>query len=465
MNNTIDHAILIPAYAKTIWRHLSNPEENAAWQTNCERIAYLNSIRDARGIRYRAFGKNGQESVVEITAWYPGLGYEYVIIDGFNHTNRGRIRLQEVAEGTVVQWTFNYETSGLMGSLSNSLVIKRNLNNEIIKNLQSLYQYIGQVAERVDTNQIKAVMREAPDVENRANYQPRYPSALEADEADASRSFEFASGDRFAVENTLTSSSTQERPAVKPEPEREPFIDETPFQRPDYTDRPATEPSRTGLIIPEPPLSEVDTKPNPTVNEADEEPATISMDATQSQTQQDIHTESPATEDSAASRFVIPRPPFEPSTEEPQDPEPELTDAAETTPPVITEQAEVPPVLAPSPSYEEEPAVEPVKETEPLSAPKSAPTRDEKAATDEKEQPQPAPTIDADNIFDTSQISVFEIFGLQKPSETQETRAILGNQLGDTGEAEVDEEAEDIERGFGLRWKLRRKKVHLKHPH
>lgn len=456
MNNTIDHAILIPAYAKTIWRHLSNPEENTEWQISCDRITYLNSVRDGRGIRYRATAKNGQESVVEITAWYPGLGYEYIIADGFNHQNRGRIRLQEVAEGTVVQWTFNYETSGLMGSLSNSLSLKRKLNNEIIKNLQALYQYIGQVAEKVDTNQIKSVMRDAPDAEVRAHYQPRYPSALDEDEAGAARTFDYANRESFAVTDAPNNNPMVSQPAqdIAPQQPATPTPDETIFQRPD-----------PGTLITEPPLSDVDTKPNPAIQETDEKPVDEPLQ-TSDFTATDQQSSEPALE-ASENQFVIPKPPFEPSQSEPDEIEediPEMTDdavieastsdesivevadEAETTSPSATDKAEIPPVK-PTPTFSTEPE-------------QTKPTRSQESKA--------SPAIDADNIFDTSQISVFEIFGLDKPSETQEVRAILDEELIDTPPADTVEEAETetSKRGrIGLRVLQRRKSVKIKYPH
>ena len=55
-------------------------------------------------------GKGKNDVVVEISAWYDTLGYEYRIVDGAKFgENQGRIRLQEVAEGTLVRWIFQYE--------------------------------------------------------------------------------------------------------------------------------------------------------------------------------------------------------------------------------------------------------------------------------------------------------------------------------------------------------------------
>ncbi|MAU11152.1 MAG: hypothetical protein CL607_15135 [Anaerolineaceae bacterium] len=445
MNNTIDHAILIPAYTKTVWQHLSNVEENPAWQADCERIAYLNSVRDQKGIRYRSFGRGNRESVVEITAWYPGLGYEYIIADGFAHPNRGRIRLQEVAEGTVVQWTFSYETSGLVGGLSNSLSLKRRLNNEVIRNLQALYQYIGQVAEKPDSNLIKSTMRDAPDASDRANYQPKYPSALEDGE-------EYPSGRAYQTQEapSVTPMADFDEPASTPSPDEATDVEapqsDVMFMRPEERD---SEPMSGGIQIIEPPLSDMDTQPNPVVQDADIAPSAENV-------QQELPADYPATpetsipappsapteEDKASTeQYVIPRPPFEPSdvVEE----EKRATDEHQAT------------VDAPVDDEEDSATV---------------PTRlDKLEARSKSASDVTAPTPSPDSVSDdTSQLSVFELFGLQKPSETQEMRAIQDAQLAALDELEAATEEvtyEPVDRGEGIRIRLRKQSVKLKFPH
>ncbi|MCA9889193.1 MAG: SRPBCC family protein [Anaerolineae bacterium] len=415
MNNTIDHAILVPAYAKTVWQHLSNMEENPSWQAGCERIAYLNSVRDQKGIRYRAFGKGRNESVIEVTAWYPGLGYEYVIVDGFDHPNRGRIRLQEVAEGTVVQWTFNYETSGLVGGLSNSLSIKRRVNNEVIHSLQSLYQYIGQVAEKPDTNLIKSMMRDAPDATDRANYQPRYPSALdeplERPTLEAPRSEAYARANMSIIDDEIDLPDEAEEAA------------DAMFMRPG---------EHGGINIVEPPLSDADTQPNPVIQDEDLMPqASASAEAV------DAAPALSAAEPEASDRYVIPRPPFEPSV---------VTDDKRSTDEhEVTESAE----------------------TRISEADATAPTRlDKLEAASKSYQGMASSPPPGDD--DTSRVSVFELFGLQKPSETQEMKAIQDAQieaLDALDEAHEEVLYELVDRGTGLRIKLRRELVNVKFPH
>ena len=63
---------------------------------------------------------------------------------------------------------------------------------------------------------------------------------------------------------------------------------------------------------------------------------------------------------------------------------------------------------------------------------------------------------------------MFELFGLQKPSETQEMKAIQDAQieaLDALDEAHEEVLYELVDRGTGLRIKLRRELVNVKFPH
>jgi len=179
---TIDHAIAIAAPQSVVWVQISDLSKNPRWQANCESVSYLTTMHSGRGTRWRMHTRRGVEYVLEITAWYDRLGYEYVIVDGAPYANsRGRLRLQEAPEGTVVQWTFNYEMKGLLSGLRNSLNVRRSLDREIIESLQNLYTYIKELSpeEAFTPESTKSLIQEAPDVMQRANYQPRHPSALD----------------------------------------------------------------------------------------------------------------------------------------------------------------------------------------------------------------------------------------------------------------------------------------------
>jgi uncharacterized membrane protein len=310
--NIIDHRILIPASQDKVWHHISDVTANVNWQVDCKSVSILTTMRFGSGLRWRYTSQNGKEYVVEVTAWYDRLGYEYRIVDGVSYkSNKGIIRLQELPEGTVVQWTFTYEPAGFIGGLQNSLSTKRRIEKEMIDSLRMLYRYIGKSPE-VESLQTKSLMREAPDVESRARYKPRHPSILE---------------------------EKQVTPPTQPSPAVEPI------------------------------MVEEDTRPNPAITVTGiKEPDFLS----------DL--------------------PVSPST----------ADTEERFKPPATE-----PIKTPPPFNVEKPALE------------AAPTFE-------------LPQIKDTSEVDTSKISVFEIFGLPKPSETQEIKAISPGLLEESVETSVN---------------------------
>jgi len=97
--NIIDQRILIPTSPNVVWGYVSELVNNPDWQADCRSISFLTSARTGKDVRWRSAAKNGREYVVQITAWYDRIGYEYKIVDGVPYKeNLGRIRLQEVPE-------------------------------------------------------------------------------------------------------------------------------------------------------------------------------------------------------------------------------------------------------------------------------------------------------------------------------------------------------------------------------
>ncbi len=369
---TIDHAIAISTSQQVVWSQISDLSKNPQWQTQCESISYLTTMHSGRGTRWRMRTRRGDEYVMEVTAWYDGLGYEYIIVDGAPYlSNRGRVRLQEAPEGTVVQWTFNYELKGFLSGLRNSLQVKRGLDREIIESLQNLYTYIHEMApqQQFAPESTKSYLREAPDVLERANYKPRYPSALERMRA-----------------------ATIEVPALDEE-------ESSPVPE-------------TSIV--EPPLAEDDTKRNYVV-----QPTTHPVQA-----DPDFLREIPATELDAKAK------------EKQSLPLLEETDSLEQS----TEAAPVLPTL---------------DESEPF------------AFEDNELLGSPLPDVlTRRESLDTAEISVFEIFGLQKPSETSRMRAIQDSDL--KASASTTRIIPDVtpreSRRQGLRANLRQRIVKLRTP-
>ncbi|NJL94671.1 MAG: SRPBCC family protein [Anaerolineae bacterium] len=114
--------ILIPASSDAVWSVIADQEQLPRWRQDCQRVSLLSTRQFGVGTRRRCIPPRGKDRVEEITAWYEGLGYEYALIESREYQNWvGRLRLQPVPEGTIVQWTINYQPRGLMGTLRHAL--------------------------------------------------------------------------------------------------------------------------------------------------------------------------------------------------------------------------------------------------------------------------------------------------------------------------------------------------------
>ncbi len=374
---TLDQRILIPAAPHVVWEYISDLSNNPQWQADCHEISFLTTFHKGQGTRWRSGGARRHETVSEITAWYDGLGYEYVVIDGAPfRQNKGRLRLQEIAEGTIVQWTLNYEPGGMLGGLRNALSIKNSMNTMLVENLRGLWKQITKSPASQERHVARTLMRDAPDVEERALYKPRHVSALSEHDHDGVR------GD----------------------------VPVSPM-----TAAPVPQPPAAILDMAEPPLADDDTRPSQTVHivqNADEpdflngvtafedsdlvEPDNLAVVAAKPTAQADERFKPPSNQPVvipavASTEFSTPAP----------------------TAPVPLQQEPEPRAAVPTPA-------------EPLPL-ERLPLSDE-----EREK------------VDTSKISVFELFGLPKPSETQEMRPLtaddLERQAKETQEPEPAEE-------------------------
>lgn len=350
--NILDQRILIPDIAsEAVWAHISNIAQNPTWQVDCRSVSFLSTRRTGPGVRWRYTSDQGRECVVETTAWYEGLGYEYTFVDGAPfRTSRGRIRLQEIPEGTVVQWTLNYETGGVLGGVKNTISTRRRLESLMVDSLKTLWRYVQSDSRRT-VHEPKSLMRDAPDYEARTKYQPRHPSAAKKEQGNA---------------------------------------------------------------IPEPPMADEDTRPRAPV----------------------VEPQTPLVE-----------PDF-------------LTDASVfERPPATTET---------------QPALTTVDFMERHSQVEEAPvTEMELDATSESVIEQLAVSLEDLSKTDTSQISVFDVFGLPKPSETQEMKAVSVNRTESaktTQSALLKDEAATVELPYqsdgrvGRRVSARKKLVKVRRP-
>ena len=315
--NVIDLEILIPASPEFIWRFMGDLAAIPQWYEDVVSISFLSTQREGRGTRWRHSTARGNDVIVEVSAWYDTLGYEYRVVGStsFNE-NQGRLRLHEVTDGTLVRWTFQYEPGGVLGGIRNAMRLKRSTTNQIQDSLRNLHQLIMQESGGISTHEAKASMQDAPDVEERLSYQPRHPSAFHEEELEAP-------GD---------ATSLSERIPLSYELELEAEVDS--------------------------PVVDSDTKPNPVVLGAD---AGLIPD---------IEAES------------------------------KLDDTRPIEVEALLAEIQPPAIARPEPAAEPEPEERPAPE--PIDKPQRSRAR-----------------VAKERASDSSQLSVFEIFGLQKPSEAR----------------------------------------------
>jgi hypothetical protein len=423
--NILDHRILVPKSPQIVWEVLSDLSRNSTWQVNYSTLSFLTSRHTGSGVRWRYTTTNGREYVAETTAWYDGLGYEYILVDGVQfRENKGRIRLQEIAEGTIVQWTFSYDVGGLLGGVRNALSYKRQFEPVMVDSLKMLWRVLHQ-AQDESSREAKSILREGLNYEARAQYKPRHPS-------------------------------------VK-------------------VDSPTTEPNVQPIIV-EPPISDDDTRPRapvvvdvPVTAEKAEEPIVMvefqrpiavddvpfvlveQAEPTSTQEHAKITVEDAVANDVVEvipSSIVLP--------------EIQLSDSDSLSPDLIKPPGVLPeqPVIVEitatdAPVLPQTPPNEPSPHIEEVVAEVAVPTVTEDVA---QKLDEPVPKVDVSKL-DTAGMSVFDVFGLPKPSETQEIRPVVtaSEPIRPTVEAPAVVLPTKSVR-TGLRLMLRRKHVRVRRP-
>jgi len=418
---TIDQRIIIPAAPDVIWATLSDISQNPTWMQDCEAITFVSTAHSGPGTRWRSTIRKGHDALIQVSAWYNGLGYEYTIVDGVPYKqNVGRIRLQEVPEGTVVQWTFSYDPKGVRGA--------RHLDGIITDSLRTLYKLM-QVAREKRPLEPKSLMRDDPGVEARSTYKPRHPSSVELKQDDA-----------------LTDTQPK-RPVF-------PLIAEPPITDDDNQFIPVAR----RLELEEPPVEQDDTRPRPPVPlpvdappSARREPMAPTVIFDEPDFLNDIQTPIERITPAADAMFMPPR--RETLVVEPPP-------AVEDTKPVRT--VEIIPESVTNPTV-----VEPQQpETPPITSVPSV----ESASFATSVQPAAdvagafvLPIIESDAEVGDDTASIWDVFNLPRPSETQEMRAIQAQREAlATPEPEVILEIQPPR--MGLRAFQRRRIVKVQRP-
>ncbi|NDJ63211.1 MAG: hypothetical protein GYB67_18975 [Chloroflexi bacterium] len=458
--NTIDKRIIIPAPPQVVWNYISDLERNPEWQIDCREVAFLTTRHEGPNTRWRYTTDRGRDYVVEAIHWYNTLGYEYTFVDGPYKENSGRIRLQEIPEGTVVQWTFSYQMGGMLRRSNN-----RQLETVMSESLKMLWRQIKQITGGEEFADSKSLIREAPDVEARSQYKPRHPSAVSdrlrgapADE----REYTFNSVSDFrtredddqadeamlppepAAPEPITPEPSAEQPPIvgsppaPPEPIYAPPIMEAPPA--DVTDAPPTPPYAPLDLTEEPPMAVDDTRerppvvaaqtPGPTPFEPVEEPDFLDRLVDEPDFLAEIEAEAAAPSDSlpfddllaADDAPLIAEPPV---AQDDTRPRPAVVDVQPTASEPNVEEWDLP---RPAPTLSESPAD--VAPAAPIPPPDASPPPPDAlqpiapiAPAEAREvPPEPEATEAAPpSITATDSASIWEVFGVPRPSETKET--------------------------------------------
>jgi len=165
----IDHRVLVNAPPEVVWELLGDLAALPKWHVNCQDTSILTTQRQGVGVRRRNTMSGGPDTVEEILTWYNNLGFEYTVVDGPRYrSNRGRLRLQAIPEGTVVQWTFEYQLGGTLAFLRD-FFLRRRLNDEATRSLKRFKQLVESAGIRMDAATVERVsMRPAPSATERA---------------------------------------------------------------------------------------------------------------------------------------------------------------------------------------------------------------------------------------------------------------------------------------------------------
>ncbi|NDJ86871.1 MAG: hypothetical protein GYB66_13390 [Chloroflexi bacterium] len=182
----IDQRILLPAPIQVVWQILSDHKELPAWRTDVRSVSVLSTNTAGPGARRRiSLKKRTKDIIEEIRVWYEGVGYEYHIIEGSIYKSfSSRIRLQATPDGTVVQWTIDFESKGFLARLFGNRRQRRTLEKLTADSLRQLHRYILTKGARLDDRyRDKTRIKEGPDASHRAEYGAKLIAQAEHKEA------------------------------------------------------------------------------------------------------------------------------------------------------------------------------------------------------------------------------------------------------------------------------------------
>jgi uncharacterized membrane protein len=169
----IDQRILIVAPVEAVWTYVSDPALMSKWNKNCKQISVLTTRTTGVGTRRRCVGVDGRAVVEETTAYFENIGYEYHVVDGPYRDFRGRFRLQAIPEGTIVNWTVEYHLRGVLPGVRNALSFRRHYEDMMADSLRQLRRMVEASGIQLDPEKhARYAMQDGPSAEARASRSP-----------------------------------------------------------------------------------------------------------------------------------------------------------------------------------------------------------------------------------------------------------------------------------------------------
>ncbi|MCI0710841.1 MAG: SRPBCC family protein [Chloroflexi bacterium] len=157
----------------TVWEIIADYSQLPRWRVDVKAVSLLSTNAAGVGVRRRITPVKGQRDFIEeFKAWYNGFGYEYSIVDTKKYSyNLFRIRLQATPDGTIVQWTTEFQVRGFIAALFGLRRRRRQLNRQMIGSLRELRRYVVAKGVPIDDNyRTKMGVQQAPDVDHRVEY-------------------------------------------------------------------------------------------------------------------------------------------------------------------------------------------------------------------------------------------------------------------------------------------------------
>lgn len=391
----IDQRILIDAPPEVVWQVISDQNQLAQWHAGVTSVSVLTTQQRGTGVRRRCTLTSGKDVIEEITSWVEGMGYEYQRVEGGPYRNyMGRLRLQSGPDGTSVQWTITYTPRGLIGGLRDRLRGRKTLAEIVTASLRQLRRQVDALGRRMDDEaRARAMIRERMSAAERAAaYAARHPAEGDAPAAVA------PSG-----------------PPAPPPPPAEPS-----FVRDLASDEPPVDP--TADTQPQEPVA-IDAPPEEPAAQAPETPPAPARPASDTLTIEEI----PLHQRVTPARGI---PSVQPSSQVierpvPPPPEPPVPPPAEIKPPAVTPVPPPPEIKPPPPAPEA--GADPYQQfRRPPEAPRptsETPGAGKPAPTPADAAPAPAETAKRPGlppqtpITDTGEISIWDVFGIRRPSE------------------------------------------------